>query len=476
MKKLFYLLFVLPFAVACEQPVEPTPSKEATLELTSESTMTFAAEGGEGVITYNLVKGDEALDGMSGVIGQASPVIISTDADWITINKDESIYGTIDFSVAANTATEERSGAITAKYTTKSFTVTINQAAGVAAPAIEGWAVIGTMTNNWDVESAIMMEAIEGYFVAYGVELATTDSFKFIKDGSMQNSLGGNGQAAERDYKYAASKYGSDIRVKEAGVYDLYINAALDTYYVMSEGKNPTEAYEVLAPGEEVWYVSGLGSEIRMRATGNYLTATGVTIDEDGFMFRNSLTGVYGAVENAVAEIGDEITIALNAENNIMANVESGKIYDIYFNVAESKAWVVARGSKPDVLLPCTYVEGVWFNSQNFLLTLMGDGFRIYLDCDSAVAHSDAIIPAATYAVGGEDGYVINADLCEIVNEDGKAPLHSGFVTIEHIAGGYDVYVDIVTVKQHRIRVKYTGEIASNPYMGGNITNPAQAQ
>jgi hypothetical protein len=138
MKKLFYLLFVLPFAVACGE-TEPAPDfKEATLELTSDAVMNFGAEGGEGIITYNLVRGDEMLDGMSGHIGQPSPVILKTESEWITINKNESLLGSIMFDVAANDTTEERTGVITAKYTTASFSVTINQAAGSATPVIEG--------------------------------------------------------------------------------------------------------------------------------------------------------------------------------------------------------------------------------------------------------------------------------------------------------------------------------------------------
>lgn len=474
MKKLFYLLFVLPFAVACGENEPASDFKEATLELTSDAVMNFGAEGGEGIITYNLVRGDEMLDGMSGHIGQASPVILKTESEWITINKNESLLGSIKFEVAANDTTEERTGVITAKYTTASFSVTINQAAGSATPVIEGWAIVGSMTNNWDVASAITMKAIEGYFVARGVTVGTTDSFKFIKDGSMQNGLGGNGQAAERDYKYPASKYGSDIRVKEAGVYDLYINEALDTYYVMSEGKNPTEAYEVLAPGEDVWFVTGLGEELRLRNSGLYVAVTGVKIDEDGFKLRHSLTGSYGAAEDAIADLGAEISIEAESEHNIKVAVEAGKLYDIYFEVATNRLWVVSRGSKPDVLRTCNYAEGVLFTTKNFMLNLQADGLRITLDCDSAVNYDNAIIPAATYSVGGEDGNVINVEDCEIANEDGKNSIYSGFVTVTHLEEGYYIYVDVVTTKQHRIRAQYTGLVSSNPYMGGNVNNPGK--
>ena len=76
MKKLFTLFFALPLLfVACDENPEtpkPTPN-EPTLELTSEATMEFDAEGGKGEITYNLIKGDGSLDGELGITGQASP-------------------------------------------------------------------------------------------------------------------------------------------------------------------------------------------------------------------------------------------------------------------------------------------------------------------------------------------------------------------------------------------------------------------
>ena len=477
MKRFFTLFFALPLLfVACNKQTE-TPGQEPVLELTSEATMEFEAEGGKGEITYNLIKGDGSLDGELGITGQISPIVITTEQDWITIIDSESIFGTIKFEVAENTTEEQRTGYITGEYSTKSFTVTINQAASAGTPeqAFEGWAVVGSFTNNWDVNAAIGMEAIEGYYVARGVEIAATDSFKFAKDGTLQNSLGGNGKAAERDYKYPIAKYGSDIRVAEAGVYDLYLNEAADTYYVMSEGKTPAEANEEIAQGEDIWYVTGLGETQRMRKSGIFQSITSVELDEDGFKLYHSLNNLtYGAAEDSTAEIGEEIAVSSDAEASIKVEAESNKLYDIYFSVEMSKLWVMPRGSKPDVLHTCNYAEGVWFTTKNFMISLKADGLRITLDCNSAVDHENAIIPEATYSVDGENGYVINVEGCEIANEDGKNPIYSGSVTITHLEEGYDIYVDVVTIKQHRIRAQYTGKVSSNQFMGGPVTNPGK--
>jgi hypothetical protein len=355
-----------------------------------------------------------------------------------------------------------------------SFDVTINQAAATVAPApsLEGWYVVGSMTNNWDVTAGIAMEQIEGYFVARGVEVATTDSFKFVKDGSMQNSFGGNGQVAESDYKYSASKYGSDIRVKEAGVYDLYINEACDAYYVMNKGKHPSEAYEEIAKGEDVWYVTGLGDAVRMHKSGVFMVATDLNISEAGFKLYYGLTGTtYGVSEDVVAEVGAEIAIVENGENNIKVAAEQNKSYSIFLNVEDGKVWVMPRGSKPDVLYTCNSAEGVWFDTQNFTLVLYADGIRITLDCN-CVASQDNIIPAVTYTVGGQDGNIINAELCQVANEDGKNIIVDGSVTIGHIEDGYSIYVDVVTEKRLRVRAEYNGAVKSIGGMGASITNP----
>lgn len=477
MKRFFTLFFALPLLfVACNKQTE-TPGQESVLELTSEATMEFEAEGGNGEITYILTKSVADSESQSSISGSVSPITITTNEEWITILRSESTYGTIKFEVAENTTEEQRTGYITGEYSTKSFTVTINQAASAGTPeqAFEGWAVVGSFTNNWDVNAAIGMEAIEGYYVARGVKIAATDSFKFAKDGTLQNSLGGNGKAAERDYKYPIAKYGSDIRVAEAGVYDLYLNEAADTYYVMSEGKTPAEANEEIAQGEDIWYVTGLGETQRMRKSGIFQSITSVELDEDGFKLYHSLNNLtYGAAEDSTAEIGEEIAVSSDAEASIKVEAESNKLYDIYFSVEMSKLWVMPRGSKPDVLHTCNYAEGVWFTTKNFMISLKADGLRITLDCDSAVDHENAIIPEATYSVDGENGYVINVEGCEIANEDGKNPIYSGSVTITHLEEGYDIYVDVVTIKQHRIRAQYTGKVSSNQFMGGPVTNPGK--
>lgn len=481
MKQLLKLLFALPLLfVACNTPSdEPVDTpKEPKLELLSESLMQVGSEAGEYTILYSIEKGDEATDGNTGITNNTSPITSSTDASWITIENDRSIYGELLFSVEENESIEVRSGTITLSYSSCSVEVSVKQeAAKKDEPTdIKGWAVVGTMTNNWDVNSAIAMEEIDGYYAARGVELSNSDSFKFILDGSMQNCLCGNGQAAERDYKYPTQKYGSDLRVKESGRYDLYINKALTTYYVMSEGKSPAEAHEVVAPGEDAWYVSGIGEEIRMHNAGVFIVASNVTLDADGFKIRNTLTGSYGATTDAEAEVGDEIEVAANGENSIKVKYDADKKYDIYIKVDILKVWVVESRQLPNYLYECTGGEGAWFDGgKNFYIHLTGDGIAVTLDCMLNNGVSDSIIPETTFVVAyGEDCEGINYIIGEgsqVVNTDGKRGIVSGEVTIKHIDGEYDITVDVVNLVQHRVRAHYRGGLVKSA-IGYDIALP----
>ena len=481
MKQFLKLLFALPLLfVACNTPSDDpvdTP-KEPKLELLSESLVQVGSEAGEYTILYSIEKQDEAIGGNTGITNNTSPITSSTDASWITIENDRSIYGELLFSVEENESIEVRSGTITLSYSSCSVEVSVKQEAAKRdePTGVKGWSVVGTMTNNWDVNSAIAMEEIDGYYAARGVEISSSDSFKFILDGSMQNCLCGNGQAAERDYKYPAQKYGSDLRVKESGRYDLYINKTLTNYYVMSEGKSPAEAHEVVAPGEDAWYVSGIGEEIRMHNAGVFVVASNLKLDADGFKIRNTLTGSYGATADAEAEVGDEIAISADAENNIKVKYDADKTYDVYIKVDILTVWVVESRQLPNYLYECTGGEGAWFDGgKNFYLHLTADGIAVTLDCMLNTGVSDYIIPETTFVVAyGDDREGINYIIGEgsqVVNTDGKRGVVSGEVTIKHIDGEYDITVDVVNLVQHRVRAHYRGGLVKSA-IGYDIALP----
>ena len=149
MKKLFYLLLALPLAfAACENTEEPKPQveKEAVLTLTSEATMEFAAEGGEGVITFTA----EWKDVTRNSPVPAPEVEATCAADWV---ENLTVAENVTFTVLANEA-DARETKVVVTYGDKSFEVAVKQAAKGEEPkpnipVFE--AVTATVEYEWNV-------------------------------------------------------------------------------------------------------------------------------------------------------------------------------------------------------------------------------------------------------------------------------------------------------------------------------------
>ena len=128
MKRLLLLAALFAFAACQTDTPEPQPEpqpevKEPALTLTSEATLEFSAEGGEGIITYTLenAKEDTTLEA-------------TCEAEWVTnLTADESVT----FTVTENDADEPRQTMIVVAYGELNFEVTLSQAAKEAEPEPE---------------------------------------------------------------------------------------------------------------------------------------------------------------------------------------------------------------------------------------------------------------------------------------------------------------------------------------------------
>ena len=142
-KNLLYLLFALPLAFAsCDTPNEVEPTPDPVLTLTSENSLQYTPEGGEGVINYTLENAVES-----------TKLTATTTAAWIT---DITVGENITFTVAPNETTESRSDRIMVEYGKASFNVFISQ------------------------------EGLEP-FETFEAEMLILDSFGLLTDGSAYN-------------------------------------------------------------------------------------------------------------------------------------------------------------------------------------------------------------------------------------------------------------------------------------------------
>lgn len=118
MRKIFIILAAALSFAACnnDKPTHITPDPNApVLTLTSESSLWFEADGGEGVITYTL------NNSAKGLKLEATPSV-----EWIT---DITLGDSITYLVAANDSEEDRRGTIIVAYGEESFSVSIMQRA-----------------------------------------------------------------------------------------------------------------------------------------------------------------------------------------------------------------------------------------------------------------------------------------------------------------------------------------------------------
>lgn len=480
MKKLLLALLMLPLlTIACSKEETPAQSPEPhELTLTSDSEVSFAAEGGTGTISFTYTPAKEGDSGQE--ITATRMLSISCDAEWIEIAEEvEIMLSTINYDVAENTTTEPRTAVINATYEELSFSVTIEQAAATSTPepepSYEGWGIVGTI-NNWDVSKAIVMEEANGYYVAKAVELETSDKIKFVKDGDNAVNRGGNGQPADPDYFYTAQSWGSDIHVSQAGTFDIYLNAKEDTYYIMTQGKSPAEALEPLAPGEELYEVYGNfeGEKARLIAEKRYMVAKAIKFSSTTAEFDirlNKNERVFGAKQDATYSVKEMISTA-ESDIKIKVEVESGIEYDIYYRADLSCVWLMPQGTKPFIWNEAT---GVAFSSTNFAINLRGEGLELFFDFYCGVDATNNIIPEATYYVDNEDdgGYNFNLDNEYDMRIEGfKTKLKSGTMVVKHISGGYDITVDVESIHNHVVKVRYTGPIDEIDIMGRPITNP----
>lgn len=478
MKRLFYLFCALPLLVVACEPNEEEPKVETpVLALTSEATMEFAPEGGEGEITYTLQNAEEGVE-----------LVATTAAEWIT---DVAVAESVTFTVVANEG-DAREAEIVVTYGEQSFDVVVKQAAAAVEPVVEGWAILGSMTNNWDMAAAVAMEQIEGYYVARGFELQASDTFIFVCNGDTTNVRLGNGQPAERDHSYPAYAAGSDIRVKESGRYDIYLTDALDAYYIMSQGADPATAVAPEGPVENTWGVIGnfegnsFETDVDMVKDHNFYVAQDVVFAADGdlgFKVRKGHSNRdehnYGARTKKVREVGEAIQLYAATDkgtNDVLVNVERGAKYDIYFMPSSGQAWVMADGTKPEVEIKWHRVEGVMFTVNNFGVFMYSDTHTLCFDFNSGVVSEDGTIPEGTYYVNDVNNTGNN------FNEMGDFTVLTiygidtfpvdGTLEIRHISGGYEIIIDMVTAHQDELKTRYEGRIEGNQYMGRPITNP----
>ena len=452
-------------AVACKQdePVE-TPKLDVDKEAVA-----VAAVAGEA--SFNVTSNQSW--------------VASADQDWVSIApaSGDASEKAVAVKVTAedNETTDARTATVTVKAGELTKTVKVTQAAGEGQepggdplPNSE-WALVGSF-NGWDPTSTTYLCILDDqYFVYYGFELEATTEFKFLKGGSWSGTeIGGNGLVEPNTIQ---PKGGSNIKVSEAGIYDIYLAADLEHFYIMSEGKTPEEATEP-APVDDQWGMMGCfvnnmwASDVPMTKEGEWIVAKGAEFTELTFKIRANSSwadatniGVAPGSERGVVNGKIAVVTAEYAKANlggdaadIKLNGEAGT-YDVYFSFENLEVYVMEQGFKPGEKDPqnpdpveVTYTVVGTIENQNWNNSAP-EGLMV-AEGDYLVAKNVPFLMASTMYGGPEQfefkivetgtwtGYGRVEDVTNPVNAEVAVKLGGDNIMVAGTEGAYDVYFD----------------------------------
>ena len=457
-------------AVACkqEEPVE-TPKLDVDKEAVA-----VAAVAGEA--SFNVTSNQSW--------------VASADQDWVSVNpaSGDASEKAVAVKVTAedNETTDARTATVTVKAGELTKTVKVTQAPGEGQepggdplPNSE-WALVGSF-NGWDPTSTTYLCILDDqYFVYYGFELEATTEFKFLKGGSWSGTeIGGNGLVEPNTIQ---PKGGSNIKVSEAGIYDIYLAADLEHFYIMSEGKTPEEATEP-APVDDQWGMMGCfvnnmwASDVPMTKEGEWIVAKGAEFTELTFKIRANSSwadatniGVAPGSERGVVNGKIAVVTAEYAKANlggdaadIKLNGEAGT-YDVYFSFENLEVYVMEQGFKPGEKDPqnpdpveVTYTVVGTIENQNWNNSAP-EGLMV-AEGDYLVAKNVPFLMASTMYGGPEQfefkivetgtwtGYGRVEDVTNPVNAEVAVKLGGDNIMVAGTEGAYDVYFDKANAK-----------------------------
>lgn len=380
--------------VACNQE-EPVVTPELDLNKTSAS---VGAEGGS-----------VALEVTSNVDWTAS-----ADQDWVSVDPvtgegaEEAAKVTV--SVEPNEAEEARTATVTVKAEKLTKTLKITQAGATGKepepePEPEvAWSMMGCFVDNQWASDVPMAQEGE-WIVAKGAEF-TELTFKIRGNASWDDATNiGYAPGTEKGLvnaklsvvtaEYSKANLGgdaADIKLNGlAGTYDVYFSFENLEVYVMEEGYKPGEREPVPAEPKEVTYtVAGTIADHAwdnnyagglMVAEGDYFVAKNVPFVWNSTLYGGEFnvielkiveTGTWDAYaypeKDVMQQVNTEVSLIIGGENVAFAAPEG--TYDVYFDKANAKLWVMTPGLKPgETPEPAEYeIEGKqWVGTLDFV-------------------------------------------------------------------------------------------------------------
>lgn len=330
LKNLFYFLLALPLVfAACDNGGDEIVPPALTL--TSEATLSFEAEGGNGEISYKLENGVEGVT-----------LTATANVEWI---KDVVCGEKVTFVVEANELEEEREGKVTVAYAELSFDVTVKQAAAVVdVPSDKTEIVlesIDTVTLSSAGADAVIIYSLKN--PVEGVEVTATPSVEWIKITEMNTEeckiryhADATDTTEEREGKItvAYGEYGSfDVTVKQRGGSASFEVSCSDMKIEYTASKQSV-AYKISFPEDATEEIKTTVNYIEPSETAPWITNITNTKDEVENGNENIITGVitfdvaeHTAKGNRIAEFvmsyaGNESKFKIEQKDNFPDDIK----------------------------------------------------------------------------------------------------------------------------------------------------------
>ena len=202
------------------------------------------------------------------------------------------------------------------------------------------WSVIGAIAstgNNWNADEEMATDGT--WHVCEGVELTSTDLFKFRNGGAWTENFGGTFTALDEEFD--VTQDGPNISVDADGVYDLLLNPTTGKAKIVVHKEDPFAAYTQDSDWSVIGAIASTGNnwnaDEEMSSNGEWHVCRDLELTtSDLFKFRQggAWTVNFGG---ACAALGEEFDVTQDGPN---ITVPEDGTYNLFLNPTTAKAKV----------------------------------------------------------------------------------------------------------------------------------------
>ena len=200
------------------------------------------------------------------------------------------------------------------------------------------WSVIGTIAstgNNWNADEEMSTDGT--WHVCEGIELTTSDEFKFRKGGAWTENFGGTFTALDEEFD--VTQDGPNIKVDADGVYDLLLNPATGKAKIVVHKEDPFAAYTQDSNWSVIGSIASTGNswnaDEEMTSNGEWHVCRDLELTtSDEFKFR--MDGAWGTnFGGACGALGEEFDVTQDGPN---IQVPEDGTFNLFLNPTTAKA------------------------------------------------------------------------------------------------------------------------------------------